>query len=262
MPGLRSADVAELAGVSSAWYEAFECSSRARRFSAAFVQRVADVLRLDDRERAIVLRLALPEVSTATDVFERSLQNGALHALGRMRSLVRRLGAVSSFEEAVLAAAESTQSILTPSCVTLASLERRAQPPSALACGPHAGYVDARWARIALEINAPVRSGAMVLCDNAPHPADVHDDAGHRVRIRTASGGDAIGIHAPDADDYRQGNARLQERSGATAGLFSGGVFRGTLGCSWTEPRLHPPLEVETLALVVATVELTASVSA
>ena len=69
--GLHRKDVAKLAGVSPRWYEMFERGTSKRRFSAAFVTRVADVLRLDTGERAALHRLALPEVATAVEYFER-----------------------------------------------------------------------------------------------------------------------------------------------------------------------------------------------
>src|SRR6185312_8241675 len=65
VPGLRREEVAELVGVSPNWYAFFESGMSDRRFSAAFVERVADALRLDDHERPLLFRLALPEVSAA-----------------------------------------------------------------------------------------------------------------------------------------------------------------------------------------------------
>lgn len=69
--GLHRKDVAKLAGVSPRWYEMFERGIPRRRFSAAFVARVADALRLDAGERAALNRLALPEVASAVEYFER-----------------------------------------------------------------------------------------------------------------------------------------------------------------------------------------------
>jgi helix-turn-helix protein len=72
--GLRQVDVAELAQVSPRWYEVFERGTLCRRFSASFVARIADVLRLDPRERASLCRLALPEVAETVEYFERLVQ--------------------------------------------------------------------------------------------------------------------------------------------------------------------------------------------
>lgn len=63
LPGLRREEVAELVGVSPRWYASFEAGDGMRRFSAAFVQRVADVLQLSDPERMRLIELALPEAA-------------------------------------------------------------------------------------------------------------------------------------------------------------------------------------------------------
>lgn len=70
MPGLRREEVAELVGVTPNWYAAFEAGSNAHRFSPAFVQRVATVLRLNDDERVMLLRLSLPEVWEVAEHFD------------------------------------------------------------------------------------------------------------------------------------------------------------------------------------------------
>lgn len=76
VPGLRREEVAELVGVSSRWYELFE-AGHCKRVSAEFVQRIADALLLNERERALLNRLALPEVQAAVEVYERSWRDGA-----------------------------------------------------------------------------------------------------------------------------------------------------------------------------------------
>lgn len=73
VPGLRREEVAELVGVSPNWYAAFEMGAGDRHFSPAFVQRVADALQLNEEERVQLLCLALPEVATAAEHFERIL---------------------------------------------------------------------------------------------------------------------------------------------------------------------------------------------
>jgi len=77
LKGLHRKDVAKLAGVSPRWYEMFERGTAKRRFSAAFVIRVADALRLDTGERAALNRLALPEVAAAVEYFECIAKRGA-----------------------------------------------------------------------------------------------------------------------------------------------------------------------------------------
>ena len=70
VPGLRREEVAELVGVSPNWYAAFETGTSDRNFSPAFVQRVAEALRLDDGERVRLFRLALPEVAATAAHFD------------------------------------------------------------------------------------------------------------------------------------------------------------------------------------------------
>jgi hypothetical protein len=74
--GLRRKDVAMLVGVSQRWYEMFERGTAQRRFSTPFVMRVADALRLSRGERAILSRLALPEVAAAVEYFEQRARRG------------------------------------------------------------------------------------------------------------------------------------------------------------------------------------------
>jgi transcriptional regulator with XRE-family HTH domain len=70
VPGLRREEVAELVGVSPNWYAAFETGTSDRNFSPAFVQHVAEALRLDQADRVHLFRLVLPEVAAAAEHFE------------------------------------------------------------------------------------------------------------------------------------------------------------------------------------------------
>jgi transcriptional regulator with XRE-family HTH domain len=70
VPGLRREEVAELVGVSPNWYAAFEAGGNEHHFSPAFVQRVAAVLRMDERERVTLFRLTLPEASEVAEHFD------------------------------------------------------------------------------------------------------------------------------------------------------------------------------------------------
>jgi len=107
VPGLRREEVAELVGVTPNWYAAFEKGNSDRNFSPAFVQRVAEALRLDDRERVQLLRLALPEVTAAASHFEgilastEELLREARSIAGRAvaRSIVQRLISEESLRE-------------------------------------------------------------------------------------------------------------------------------------------------------------------
>jgi len=75
VPGLRREEVAELVGVSAKWYAAFEAGKSDRRFSAEFVHRVAEALRLNARDRVWLFRLALPEAAAVAEHFEVELSH-------------------------------------------------------------------------------------------------------------------------------------------------------------------------------------------
>ncbi|MGB6984884.1 MAG: helix-turn-helix transcriptional regulator [Candidatus Aquilonibacter sp.] len=75
VPGLRREEVAELVGVSAKWYAAFETGRSDRHFSAEFVHRVAEALRLDSRDRVWLFRLALPEAAAVAEHFESELSS-------------------------------------------------------------------------------------------------------------------------------------------------------------------------------------------
>jgi hypothetical protein len=77
---------------------------------------------MDERDRATLFRLALPEIDFAVDHYVRSAPDGALQSLASMRNLVRRLSTVSSFESAVRASVDVVHSIISPTCVTVANL--------------------------------------------------------------------------------------------------------------------------------------------
>ncbi len=61
-PGLTRADVAELSELSLCWYTLLETGSRHNRCSPRAIDRVADALRLEDVDRAILHTLASHEV--------------------------------------------------------------------------------------------------------------------------------------------------------------------------------------------------------
>ncbi len=67
-PGLRREEVAELVGVSAHWYTLFEMARRNRRVSIKMVERVADALRLDEEDYAMLLCLAVPEIARVSSI--------------------------------------------------------------------------------------------------------------------------------------------------------------------------------------------------
>jgi transcriptional regulator with XRE-family HTH domain len=90
-------EVAEAAGISRQWYGLMERDGTLR-VSAGVLTRIADVLMMDEVERAALFRLALPELRS-TFLTDRSTT--VLDALGSVRRLTRRLLAASSESEAL-----------------------------------------------------------------------------------------------------------------------------------------------------------------
>src|SRR5271165_1344278 len=95
-------EVAEAVGISRVWYAMIE-GNRPVRVSARVLDRIADVLALNQNERTILFRLAVPELRS-TSLSERAL--GMLEAFGSLRRFTRRLWGVSSHLEVLRAARE------------------------------------------------------------------------------------------------------------------------------------------------------------
>ena len=238
VPGLRREEVAELVGVTPKWYTIFENGSSDRHFSSTFVQRVADALRLDHNERAHLFRLALPDIRLAVEQFERSAHDGALQALSKIRSLVRRVAAAGSFEEAVYAAVVAVGDVLSPTSTTVAILLPSGDGPRVIGTGPRAE-------RSVRTSNGP----SFFVSVGADSPSALEARA---VAERTLLDGPLI--------NGQLRNARLLEaRSVLAHGLFANGRYRGNLCALWTGPREMDPLEIEALRTASAVVELAAA---
>jgi transcriptional regulator with XRE-family HTH domain len=286
VPGLRREEVAELAGVSVKWYEQFEAGGGERRFSAAFVQRIADALLMDERERATLFRLALPEIDFAVDHYERSARDGALQSLATMRDLVRRLTTVPSFEEAVHACVDVVESIIAPTCVTVANLLGNGRAPRTVAVGAKAKLTRPTFARGCLAANYPSRFGLTTFNEERPAREDTND--GSFAYIQQTSTGKSFTVkltplpsapyvalpreeitsHADrdnticdikmSADAYWDWNSHLRSRASLVHGLFERGVYRGNIAALWTEPHAVSAFEIEVLQTASAIVALAA----
>jgi transcriptional regulator with XRE-family HTH domain len=224
VPGLRSEEVAELAEVSTGWYEQFESGTSRRVFSVDFVRRIATALRLDADAQATLFRLALPEVAGASQIFEARARDVAERCIARTRDFVRRTAEVSSFEEAVRALVDVAQAILGPSCTTVASIENDSGPPRVFTAGLRARLAEPVLSRRLRDMKAAVRSDAVVLRVDAP---DLH-------------------------------NRRLLQRSELVIGLFESRTRRGVMSCSWAEARANVPIEVATIETLVTVISLCA----
>ncbi len=287
VPGLRREEVAELVGVSPNWYALFETGSADRRFSPAFVERVAQALRLDERERVALFRLALPEIRLAVEQFERSSQDGALRSLRGIRALVQRISAAATFAEAAQTAVETISDVLSPSSVALAILVPEVNAPRVLAAGPrasmeleHTGIADT-----CMVANYPNRQGLTTFSENrsAYHETlsgafefKQGTSAGHAFLVSVAPTGptasqalaagatSASGTHGRlsraslNSDEYWGWASKLDVRSVMTHGLFADGRYRGNLCALWTSSRATASVDVEILQTASAILELAA----
>ncbi len=249
-------EVAELAQVSAGWYEQFESGTSRRSFSHAFVQRVASALRLTDQERATLFRLVFADVARAAPMPEANVRDGAARYVAQVRDFVLRMAAATSFEEVARTAVEAAQTLLGPTCATVASIENGHAPPRTFAAGPRAGFVGPALAQCMLEMNDAVRNGCVVLCDDSPHPDAITNAAAHPVRIRASDGTETHGVHDVSMAAYQGYNRHLVQRSELVAGLFENGTCRGVISCSWTEPRTHRAIEIAMIEMLVTIVAL------
>ncbi len=288
VPGLRREEVAELVGVSPNWYALFEMGSPERRFSPAFVERVADALHLDERERALLFRLALPEIRLAVEQFERSTQDGALRSLREIRALVRRVTAAATFAEAAQTAVETISDLLAPSSVALGILVPEGNAPRLIAAGPRASIELERTgiANTCMVANYPNRAGLTTFSENRSSYRDTRGGAfdfkqatsdGQAFVVSVAPSGptasEALAAKATgtagtrgklsnaslNSTEYWDWAAKLDVRSVMTHGLFTNGRYRGNLCALWSDSRATASLDVEILQTASAVLELAAA---
>jgi transcriptional regulator with XRE-family HTH domain len=136
-------EVAESVGVSVRWYELFESGRSDRRFSSAFVHRVADALRLEGRERATLSRLLClrserqlrcSSVAPATARCKHLRASVTSRGTSSLRPRLRRPPAIEAIE--------LVQRVIVPNCITVASFERSDALAEAIAVGPRAKLAD------------------------------------------------------------------------------------------------------------------------
>jgi transcriptional regulator with XRE-family HTH domain len=289
--GLRREEVAELVGVTPNWYTLFETGAANRRFSAAFVERVADALRLDGRERALLFRLALPEVRIAVEQFEQSAHEGTLQHLRSLRSFVRRIMAANTFVEGAAAAVESVLEALLPSSVAAAALLPDGDLLRYIPAGPreNAELAKSVVADTCLVANYPNRYGHTTFSETRPAyrktlggscDFEQHTYIGSSFRVNvTASAPTAKSTLASllfrdvkaeglfsdvdlNVNEYWEWNARLDVQSSVTHGLFTDGRYRGNLSALWDGPRDAAPIDTEIIRTVSAILELAATPAA
>lgn len=280
-PGLRRDEVADLLDVSPARYASFESGYPDRRFSTAFVDRVADALLLDERERGALFRLAIPDVAAAAEHYERSRHDGALQGMAKVRELARTLLAASSFEEGATTAAEMLQSVVCPSCASLANLAARSEAPLSITVRAHEEELgDPVVAAHLIALDYPGRYGETTFNEDRPRRDDVrdgsfsfrqrlaHDGRSFTVTVapnaESRSGEPALEAEAAfalhdvtlDSDAFWSWNDRFRSRAGLGHGIFDRGVYRGNVVIFWSEPHAMRAEDVEIAQTVGALLEL------
>ncbi len=109
VPGLRRCEVAELAGVSELWYRLFE-SGHDVNVSRGFLASLASALRLNDREKLRLYRLAIKELY-ASDVVEGDVVD-ALVAPSALASVLTAIDSPSEIERSVRTFAQAREAFL------------------------------------------------------------------------------------------------------------------------------------------------------
>ncbi|MBD5656161.1 MAG: helix-turn-helix domain-containing protein [Candidatus Eremiobacteraeota bacterium] len=288
VPGLRREEIAEIVGVSPNWYAYFEAGSTDRRFSAAFVKRVADALQLSDADKMTLFRLALPEVAAATEHFERSNRDGALYGISRVRTFSRRLLAASSFDEGVEAAAEALQSILSPTCASVANIAKTSGASKSTAFGPRNEQPHPMLAYHLIESNYAGRFGKTLFNEDRPKIEDSRDGSfsfrqnltdGRYYTVNVLPPTEAppespivlpkprlesentFEVHdvAINADDFWTWNKQMKSRAGLIQGVFDRGVYRGNIVAFWSEPHAMSSTDIEVVQTLGSLLELAAS---
>jgi hypothetical protein len=207
-----------------------------------------------------------------------------------IRALARRLTAVGSFEDAARGAAEAVDSILSPSCATVATFLSNVKSPRVIAFGKRAHLVGAAFADSCIAANYPSRYGHTTFNESRPAYRDTVDGS-FVFRQQTNDGRSFVvavdacpwtkdiatresaspgssendGVFSDaiiSAADYWEWNSKLESRSSLAHGLFTNGNYRGNLGVLWTEPHAVSRIELEILRTASAMVELAAGGSA
>ncbi len=124
-PGLRRQEVAELANISATWYTLFEMA-RDRRVSLRMVERVADALRLDDRDRGELFALAIPQFARTAAFSEFVRHEHLVGTVETFGTLATRLRETRTTDEALDAMTQAIGNVVSPDCRLFATKFERA----------------------------------------------------------------------------------------------------------------------------------------
>jgi hypothetical protein len=203
-----------LSAVSLNWYELFESGRGDRRVSVEFVERIAQVLHLDFKDRLELFRLALPEGQALDQIRERA-ETVALAVLHVVPVLVRNVLSVADLHEAVRSSADAMQTALGPDLATVVTVQEN-DTLRGVAVGPQAPFVSDAVYRAFWDAYFDLPRGHVAI-------EEIADEDG----------------------------GLLGARSSMTVAVRRGEELAGLLGAFWATPRTFSRLEQE-MSLAVA----------
>jgi transcriptional regulator with XRE-family HTH domain len=233
--GLRSDEVAELIGVSGAWYA--RCESGAAQLSIAALERLAAVLRLSRDERATLISLARPDVVALSP----SAAGDALCGAGAIANAFRRFARVA-------AQASGVEELAAGAAIAL----RGAFGSASL--GYFIANDSAAQTQRYLGIAGPSRCDPLLGYEQ-PSSATDH------LRAALVSGEffEEADVAVSPSRDFRRLNDALGTRSYHAIAIPSdAGDWRYALGCALTEARPATELERSIVATIGSIAELCA----
>lgn len=230
--GLRRGEVAELAGISEAWYTRFETGHAILSVSA--LHRVADVLRMTRSERLELLDLARPDIAAATAGGVARAYIGLGTTVDGLRELARSCASASSIAEL---AAASTRAV------------------AALCPDVGLGYMRAYDKdRQQLELVGATGAGADALMGHQQPCASVSYTMQH---FHDGRGYGEPDLRTSPCPDLRTRIERVGVYAYHTQPIMGRNGLDVMLGVAMREPRPPEPFELSIVEAAAAIVELT-----
>jgi transcriptional regulator with XRE-family HTH domain len=231
-PGLRSAEVAELIGVSDVWYS--RCENERSQFSISALERLARVLRLSREERSELLRLARRDVVG----FSSSSTCDALSGTGLVvevyRTFARAAAGASDVSELAAGAAQALRALFGPSSL---------------------GYFIEN--EPAGETQRFIGVAGPTKCDPLFGHVQPSTATGHvRDQLQAATFFEEADVAASASHDFRRLNDALGTRSYHAIAIRQGDEWNYALGCALPEPCAATDLERAMIETVASIVEL------
>jgi transcriptional regulator with XRE-family HTH domain len=254
--GLRREEVAAVAGVSPKSYALFESGTAPRRFSRAFVQRVADALQLGANERVLLYALALPEPAGTLARIDRSKTSGALESVAALGRFARDVRSAASFDEAAHRAAVALLGIVKPDNISIACMRDADGAISGIPFGRKERHWKSIHDALVSETHGPLTRGTIGIAERVPLVDEVAEDPAAVIPLVKRRPDDVPYDLSCAIDEWREINGDLRTRSFFATPLFENGALRGILAASWGQPRGFQPLELDVLETLAAIVEV------